>query len=225
MTEDAGPCDVAIDLNKPAIYEAGAVFLTTLLFNEPRDTDETRGWIHQSLCAWAIKERAAQDAEWAAEPAPIKPLYAAVEAIDVNRDINRVNTRMRNRAVAARMGMVFMESARLGTLPSVKPPLKRLSLNQIAEWVLPLSEQAEPGNVETRQWRPSLPVIHLAMALIWLVQLSEKDGRKLDYMDMLWSGDVLNRLITMAQFIEDLILSGQIPKIPVHQLIRVRLVH
>jgi hypothetical protein len=58
--------------------------------------------------------------------------------------------------IAGRMGIGFLKEAVTGQVPA---GLKRLSINELAELVLDDAGYSEPQNVETRIWRPSLPVI------------------------------------------------------------------
>jgi hypothetical protein len=67
--------------------------------------------------------------------------------------------------IAARMAYPFLKEAESGKLPALPAGLKRFSLNQMAELVLSDAGQADAENVETRIWRPSRPVIHLATAV------------------------------------------------------------
>jgi hypothetical protein len=45
--------EIVLDPTRLAVYETGAVLITTLTFSEPHDTDAVRARVVHSLCAWA----------------------------------------------------------------------------------------------------------------------------------------------------------------------------
>jgi len=152
-----------IDFNRLAVYEAGALLVTLLAF--PDASDETQGNVHASLCNYALKVRSAIEPDWTLLPQPIKPFYAFRSERDCNRDLRTLVRRWRDRMVAGRMGIAFLKEALPGQVLNFPPTVKRLSINQLAELVLDDTRFTDPHNVETRIWRPSLPVVHLASAI------------------------------------------------------------
>ena len=65
--------------------------------------------------------------------------------------------------------MGFLKEIVTGELPQLPAGIKRLSLNQMADLVLEDTGNIDVENVNTRVWRPSLPVIHLATASLLLL--------------------------------------------------------
>ena len=189
---------IQIDLKNLAVYEAGAVLLTTLLFSEPGDTDDDRGGIHASLCKWAIGMRSHSDGEWAQSPALIKPYYATWPEATMNRDIKRMNKRMRNRMIAAKIVIPFLKQTETGQPVASELDVSRLTINKMAEHVLPLSNETEVANLKSRVWAPSRPVLHLAAAVEALRQRFEKLGEVMSYEDMLWQKDLIAHLVRKA---------------------------
>lgn len=125
--------------------------------------------------------------------------------------------------VAGRMAIPFLQQAQLGRLPSLPKEIQRLSLNQMAEFVLDDAGQAETGNVEQRIWAPSCPVIHLAAAAAIAGQQLRRSGHPLALETLLFHRWVVEAIARLAEELAALIAKD--PKFPVRpaQLIRFRL--
>jgi hypothetical protein len=104
-------------------------------------------------------------ADWAVSPQSVKPIYSFQTQRDCKRNLQTLPRRLRDRMVAARMAYPFLKEAETGETPELPAGIKRLSLNQMAELVLSDIGHADPENVETRIWRPSRSVIHLARSM------------------------------------------------------------
>lgn len=144
----------SIDFNRVEVYEAGALLITLLAY--PREREEVWAQVHASLCSYALRIKSASEPNWATAPQPIKPIYAFHLQQDISRDLRTLDRRIRDRMIAGRMGIGFLKEAVTGQVPA---GLKRLSINELAELVRDDARYSEPENVETRIWRPSLPVI------------------------------------------------------------------
>jgi hypothetical protein len=212
-----------IDFNRLEVYEAGAMFVTWLAY--PGDSeDEIRSRVHASLCNHALRVKCAIEPDWALVPQAIKPIYALRCQRDIKRDLRTLARRLRDRMVAGRMAMAFLKEALGGEvlkLPADLPP--RLSINQMAHFVLDDTGHADSKNVETRIWRPSLPVIHLATAVqVWL-QVAESEKRPLGLEMLLLSRQLIECLVRTAQRHESIIAQSRRRRIDLDRLIKVRL--
>ena len=216
-----------IDLDRLEIYEAGAILLTLLACpgaKDAKDTDEVRGGFHQTLCSMALQAQALIDPEWARSPQSIKPLYLLRSDRDIARDLKLLGRRLRDRAVAARMAIAFLKEVETGEPPRLPAGLTRLSINELSKLVLPDSGQRDPENVESRIWRPSRPVIHLAAATQVLMQMTERAiKRQLTFWDVLFNQDVIEWVVTAAKRYERLIGRSTRMHVDPKLLIRVRL--
>src|ERR1700730_1219707 len=96
-------------------------------------------------------------------PVPMKPVHAFRSEQEIAKDLRTLEWRLRDRMAAARMAVPFLQEVELGKRPKLPKSIKRLSL-KMAAFVAGEAEQSEPQNVESRVWRPSLGVIHLAVA-------------------------------------------------------------
>lgn len=163
-----------IDFASSQVHEGGATLVALLAY--PRDDGESSGraGLHASLCALALQTRFEGQPEGLA-PQLMKPIHVFREEDEISKDLKTLNRRLRDRMVAARMAIGFLQLA-AGKQPKLPPGIKRLSLNQMSDLVLEDAGQAEPENVETRIWRPSLPVIHLAAATTVMIDVVERAG-------------------------------------------------
>lgn len=210
---------ITIDFKRQEIYEAGAVLVTILA--HPNGSEETRGALQQSLCAEALKDWAGRDPRWASEPQWIKPIYAFREEKQIKRDLRTLGRRIRDRMVAARMAIAFLQEA-TGQLPKLPPGIKRLSVNQMAELVLRDARQSDPENVKSRVWRPSLPVIHLAAATAVFLNVSAKAGEGATSVgDLLTNRSYIEWIVRTAQLYEHMLAKSRL-RINPAKLVRVR---
>lgn len=202
--------EYVINFEKFEIYEAGALFLTLLAF--PKEGEEIHRSAHASLCARALQVQfdGDRESEWATFPQCMKPIHALRDAQEIKRDLRTFHRRLRDRAIAGKMAIAFLKKLLMGKDFKFPKGLKRLTLNQLSEYVLPESRQSNPENVETRIWRASLPVIHLAVAVEVALSRSEADGGgRLRDNDLLVRRDLLESIVRDAQFYKT-----QLPLIP-----------
>ena len=141
----------------------------------------------------------------------------------IDRDVGFVARRLSERMVAARMAIAFFQRSVLGEKVALPDGLSRLSVNQMAEFVLDDAEQAESSNVKTRYWLPSRPVIHISAAAAIMGQKLKKAGQSTSLESFLSDRDLIEVVVRLAAELEALIAKD--PKFPVKadQLIRFRL--
>lgn len=215
---------VVLNLNGPDVYEAGAALLTLVAY--PSETDAVAlGSLHKSLCAIALNERAKRDPVWANEPQLIKPTYAMRSPDEMKRDLRTIDRRLRDRLVAGKMAIAFIQEAQTGERPStLSEEVKRLSINEMAKFLYREAGQSYPENFESRIWRPSLPVIHVAAAILAVTRLKYGVSQPpLEFsVALLEDREVIDAVLTKAEEYEDLIAqSKQLKPVP-GKLIRFR---
>jgi len=123
-----------------------------------------------SLAACLIRERGERDPDWAARPQPLVPLQAARSEDDILRGLRGFDLRLRHRIAAGRMAVPFLRTVEEGKTPPLPKGVKRLSINQMAEFVMDDVDMVDIVNVTTRVWRESKPVVHLCAALTVTLQ-------------------------------------------------------
>jgi hypothetical protein len=215
--------DFVLDFSASETYECGAALLALLAY--PVDTGNVRDGLRASLCANYLRNQysLADDAV----PPLAKSVYAFRSERDVKKDLKTLDRRLRDRMVAARMAIGFLQEA-AGTPPRLPPDVSRLSLNQLSEMVKDDAKQSDPENVESRIWRPSIPVIHIAASVAVVISNSERAGiPQTSWGDILHSRPLVEEIVHNAQLHEILIENsakiGSKLHITVDKLIKVRL--
>jgi len=211
-----------IDFNRLDVYEAGALLVTLLAY--PDAKDEIRGDVHASLCSHALRVRSEIEPDWAIRPQATKPIYSLRSPHDCNRALRTLERRMRHRMVAGRMAIGFLKEGLPGH-PLIRPPgLKRLSINQLARLVLDDTRFTDPHNVETRIWRPSLPVVHLASAIQVYLTMTEADAWLTGLESLLLNRTMIELVIRTAEYHESVLAQSRYLRIDPERTIRIRLV-
>jgi hypothetical protein len=210
-----------LSFERNEVYECGAALLTILA--NPQEIDgERSGQLYRSLCSKALWLRRWLSPE-DCTPITVKPQYLFRDYKSIDRDVGFVVKRVGERMVAGRMAVPFFQQAQLGRLPSLPQEIQRLSVNQMAEFVLDDAGQAETSNLEQRIWAPSRPVIHLAAAAAIAGQQLRRSGHPLALETLLFHRWLIEAIARLAEELEALIAKD--PKFPVRpaQLIRFRL--
>ena len=109
-----------IDFRRLEVYEAGAMLVTWLAFPGADGSEETRGRVYASLCAYALRSRYETEPAWSLSPQPIKPIYALRGQRDINRDLRTLQRRLRDRMVAGRMAIAFLQEVEMGQVPNLR---------------------------------------------------------------------------------------------------------
>jgi hypothetical protein len=134
------PCDVTsegdarmsaevyqINLEKSAIYECGATLLALLAYPQDDEEDSNRASLH----ALGLRYQCKMD-ENEITPILIKPVHAFRSEQEIAKDLRTLERRLRDRMVAARMAVPFLQEVELGKTPKLPKSIKRLSLNEMA---------------------------------------------------------------------------------------------
>jgi hypothetical protein len=200
-------------------YECGAALLTVLAC--PKDVDENTE-LYQSLCGKALWLKRMLDLK---EQTPITaaPQYVFRDRKYIDKDVRIVEKRLGERMVAARMAVPFLRRAALGSAGPLPKGIQRLSINQMAEFVLVDEGLSDTANVKKRIWTPSRPVIHLAAAAAIAGQWCKKAGEIIALESFLFRRELTKTVVRLAQDFETVIAND--PKFPVkpNELVRFRL--
>ena len=78
----------------------------------------------------------------------MRPIYAFRSENEIAKDLRTLERRLRDRMIAARMAVPFLQQVEPGERPKLPKSIKRLSLNEMAAFVAEEAEQSEPA-----QWR------------------------------------------------------------------------
>ncbi len=209
------------DLSFSEPYEIGAALAAIMAY--PNADEEKISRAHTVLCSQALRDKYSWDEEWANQPQRIKPVYAFHDLGAVQRDMNTINGQLQNRLHAAHVAMAFFKEAALGHMPPDMPAdAKRLSINELVR-TLKFNGAVDLDNFETRIWRPSLPVIHLAAALAINMDKASKEGKKTSIGDLIFDKKIITEVIATAQENEAWLEKSKI-QIDMNKIVRVRLV-
>ena len=188
---------IGIDLADASTYEAGATLLVVLAWPEALDDGDAMGRRHAAICQMYLMARAEGDTEWANEPQLIKPLYLSRPLSEVAAIDRQLRRRLQSRMVAARMIMPFLVEAD-GSGVTPKWPARSVSVNKMAERVLPDTTESDPSNVKSRVWRASWPVIHLAAAVAVAIQQGEVDEEPISIVNFLADPALIHWVVDVA---------------------------
>ncbi len=167
---------IIVPFDGDAPHEAGATLLGVLAWPEEVHNTARMAHRHDCLCQMFLTARAEADLAWATAPQRVRPqhLTRRREAVEsVERTLRR---RLPLRSAAARMVIPFLRDL-LGMPPRLPKGVQRLSLNAMSALVAGDTGEGDPGNVESRVWRPSVPVIHIAAALVAVCEFAERTAR------------------------------------------------
>jgi hypothetical protein len=213
-----------IDFNKLEVYEVGAFMVSQLAYpGESRQDDKRRCEVYTSLCASVLRARAETDPNWVTRPQLVKPVYTSQTERDRHQGLRTLPRRLRDRMIAARMAYPFLIEAETGEVPKLPENVNRLSINAMSELVLEDAGFSDPENVETRIWRPSRPVIHLASAVHGYLHLVEPETAALGLASLLYRRDVIEYVIRNAEYCEALVVRNRHLRIDADKLIKFRL--
>jgi hypothetical protein len=195
--------EILLDFSTSETYECGAMLLAVLA--HPSDSaGAKRRELRTSLCADYLRSLYSGETNTAVI-IPLKPAYVFRSERTAKKDIKTLERRLRDRAVAARIIRGFWQEA-AGAVINLPIGMTKLSLNQLAELVAEDAQQSSPENIETRIWRPSIPVIHIAAALENIMLDADRLGNgPISWGDILVSRDLVEEIIEKADIIEGLI--------------------
>jgi hypothetical protein len=214
---------IGINFQDNEVYECGAMLLAVLAHPADDKDDSRRANTHASLCRHALEfQYRSNPADWS--PKPVKLAYVFRDAKIAGRETKFAAKRLGERLVAARMALPFLQRAELGRVPALPKAINRLSLNEMADFVLGDAGQSDAGNLERRYWAPSRPVIHLAAATAVTGQALKKAGAQLCLEHLLLCRELVELIVQRAQAYEELIARDQTFPVKAGALIQVRLV-
>ena len=176
------------------VYEAGAAMLSALAWPELLADTQAIAERHAALCQYGVRLLAAADEEWTRSPQPIKPIYLSVAEHQVQRVRHELFRRLAQRLAAARMVIPFLQEAS-GVPARLPRGMSRLSLNSLAEVAANDLNLSDAGNVGTRVWRPSRPVIHIAAAIEVASEMEAREGRTFSVLDVMLREEVIRWVV------------------------------
>lgn len=210
-----------LSLGSGPVYEAGAVLLCVLAWPEFVADEAAMDERHAALCQSGVRLLADADEKWARSAQPIKPFYLSVAEDQVQRVWHELFRRLAERLAAARMAIPFLQEAS-GATPRLPRGMSRLSLNNMASVAAEDLGLSGPENVETRVWRPSRPVIHIATAVAVAARDAEGDGQTFTALNLLLEEATIRWVADAAESYVPLLAALTQFRVPPEGLIRLR---
>jgi hypothetical protein len=202
------PRKLVLDSKNQSLFECGAAVLALLAF--PSSTDAERAEIAASLCSAHLRAKFKE----AGNPEElVKAKYAFRDEATIRKDLKKLDRLVRDRMAAAHVAIAFLQNA-IGHRPNLPGDVKRLSINQLSEFAMRHANQSIPENFETRIWRPSRPVIHLAAAVAVAINDRESMGEKrTGYGDLIANDDFVAKVLIYTKEFELIIRTNKLPAI------------
>jgi hypothetical protein len=214
----SSPQKLVLNSKNQSLFECGAALLALLA--SPSSTDAERAEIAASLCAAHLRatfEKSGDPEEL------VKAKYAFRDERTVKADLKKLDRLIRDRMVAAKVAIAFFKRAE-GHRLKLPAGVKRLSVNQLSEFVMKEANQSSPENFETRVWRPSLPVIHLAAAVAVAINDRERMGeKKTSYGNLIADIEFMFNVLRYTKEYEIIIKNNKLP-ISAKKLVSIQLV-
>jgi hypothetical protein len=211
------PRKLVLDSKNQSLFECGAALLALLAF--PSATDAERAEIAASHCAAHLRAAFRK----AGNPDDlVKAKYAFRDEQTIRKDLKKLDRLVRDRMVAAHVAIAFLQNT-IGHRPKLPRDVKRLSLNQLSEFAMREARQSNPENFETRVWRPSLPVNHLAAAVAVTISDRERMGEKrTSYGNIISDVEFLFTVLRYTKEYETIIKNNKLP-IKTEKLVSIQL--
>jgi hypothetical protein len=153
----------------------------------------------------------------------VKAKYAFRDVRTIKTDLKIIDRLVRDRMVAAEVAIAFLQKAQ-GCAPKLPSAVNRLSINQLSQFLKKRAKQSNAENFETRVWRPSLPVIHLAAAVATAINDRERTGEKrTSYGNLIADIELIGNVLNYTIKYEKIIKTNKLP-INAKKLVSIRLV-
>jgi len=212
---------LVLDFVQREVYECGADLVSLLAFPSASEA-ERRQSVHASLCHEFLRQFHSNSSN-TETPILVKPKYAFRSAKEVKKDWKTFERRLRDRLAAGHMAIAFLQPA-YGIKPNLPEGMTKPTIDGMAEQIAEQFGLAEPGNVESRIWRPSLPVAHLAAAFGVAINRGQLAGHpKTSIGDIMSDASLIEEIVREAALYENIIENNKLPIDPaqlVHIAIR-----
>lgn len=155
-------------------------------------------------------------------PAPLH--YISQPEAERNRALRKVDTELKRRRTAARIAKPFLLQVAVETQLNLEAEGQTvpLTIKALSELYQRDAGESEATNVQSRAWRPSFPVLHMAIALEMLVSMSREEGYALSVFEHTLAPGFAKRMLAVGQGAAKLIVLAPELQGAASQLIRFR---
>ncbi len=203
------------------MQELGLALMVSLAFPERRDDELFLGDVLADLCHHYLLAKWISDPAGALLPQSMKPIYVFRDPKVLERNLKDFDRRIQNRLYAAKMAIAPLQAAQSGQWPPTLPKhINKLSLAQLSDLIYSDTQNNDPANIHKRIWQPSLPVIHLAAALVvYMNDLDPSGSAPITVFDLIQKSDFVPTLLRYANEFTSLLLVSKDLSIRADQLI------
>lgn len=198
--------NIVLNFKEQELFECGATLLALLAFPTADETELAD--IVASLCSEHLRAMFRQSGN---PDELVKAKYAFRDVKAIRRDLKALDRLIRDRMAATLLAIPLLQDA-VGHRPNLPATVNRLSLNQLSEFAMAAANQSSPENFETRIWRPSLAVIHLAVGVAVAINDRERAGEeRTGYGNLIADPDFVARVLKETIFAENIIKNNSLP--------------
>ena len=162
-------------------FVVGAKLLSYLVHPQAGPQEEqTRLKVERAIGYEALR-RGGKLKHWRASQIAVPAHYISQPGVERARALREVDTELKRRLVAAQIARAFLKQL-TGETPFYLETEGRkvpLTIKALSELYQRDAGESEATNVQSRAWRPSFPVLHIAIALEMLVSLARERGTML----------------------------------------------
>ena len=215
---------ILLTLDPADSLEATAAAFAAIAWPDHLPEGEELGGATAALIAHMLRAAADADPDWAWKRQPIKPDDLLLDANDVARRMKLTVARLQDALMAARIARPFIAKLVMPEPPPLPRQLSRLSLNAVVPYALGDECETDPHNFEQRQFRRTLPVLHLAVALEQAVITAvATTGQKPALEALMLEPSFLPWFVARATALEPAVLAITAFTVPAERLVQVRL--
>ena len=217
---------VELRTDKLRPIEAAAQILSWIVY--PTDEGRRERWAN-AVVLLALRKAAQRDPRWQTEEVPIRVGVLLQDPSVAERQNKHASLILRDRILAGNMAVPLIAKAARITVKFAPDGSDLSSLNQIAAKLAELiggKGGGDVGNVKTRIWRESKPVLHLCAALAAILLRYWRDRWDKNLWGLLEDPDVICELVETAEMCRPVIAGWRKPGPTVDpaQQIEIRLV-
>jgi hypothetical protein len=194
-------------------FAAGAKLLSCLVHPKTGPQEEQERLKIERAIGFEALKRSGKLKHWRGLQIAVPPHYISQPELERARALRKVDTELKRRRVAARIAMPLLVQFAVERPLNLEAEGRTVSLKikALSELYQRDAGESEATNVQTRAWRPSFPVLHMAIALEILVSLARERGYPLSVFEHTLFPGFAKCMLAVAQEAATLIV--QIPEL------------
>ena len=202
---EANPFLVQIPMSELPVYECFAILLSHLTFPDQSESAQ-RAKVQLAICYKFLEEKSRREPGWQSSPQKIKPQHLFFPEKQAKKFLGKFHSRYDVRIAASCIAYPYLMESTYNIFPRREFKVDNLlSIARMSELLEPNLIQKYSSNAHTRIWKPSIPVIHLALS-ISMNLLDLKKGEQTMLYRMLNNGVFLKSVVEASDLLAYLIV-------------------